>query len=221
MLTSEAYNNLIEELNNMKNVLRREVEEKFVYAQSLDPAVIEDEEFIKAKEELALLDGRIKHIDNMLENAVIIDDEKEAPVDTDVFVAFSKDIEVLLRIVLEREKEKERILSEAYDWAEEQRLMFGFIAQPIRMEFNHGDYVDDGDGFMISMFYKKSTGEALLRREWFEKMIVQYNIITNYDEIAEIAPKSLNLMLQNGLKIKKTLGRKLGYSILKYYRKLA
>lgn len=120
MLTSEAYNNLIEELNNMKNVLRREVEEKFVYAQSLDPAVIEDEEFIKAKEELALLDGRIKHIDNMLENAVIIDDEKEAPVDTDVFVMFSKDIEVLLRIVLEREKEKERILSEAYDWAEEQ-----------------------------------------------------------------------------------------------------
>lgn len=55
---------------------------------------------------------------------------------------------------------------------------------------------------MVSMFYKKSTGEALLRRDWFEKTMVQYNIIVNYDEIAKTAPKSLNLMLQNGLRIK-------------------
>lgn len=203
MLTSEAYNNLIEELNNMKNVLRREVEEKFVYAQSLDPAVIEDEEFIKAKEELDLLDRRIKQIENILDNAVIIEDDKTTPADTDAVVTNAKDIEVLLKIIVEREKEKELILSEAYDWAEGQRQMFGFIAQPLRLTFGHGDCVDDGDGFMISMFYKKSTGEALLRRDWFEKMMVQYNIIVNYDEIAKIAPKSLNLMLQNGLKIKK------------------
>lgn len=30
-----------------------------------------------------------------------------------------------------------------------------------------------------------------------------YNILTNYDEIAKIAPKSLILMLHNSLKIKK------------------
>lgn len=109
---------------------------------------------------------------------------------------------MVLKLIVERENEKERILAEAYDWAEEQRQTYGFIAQPIRLEFSHGDKVDDGDGFKISMFYKKSTGEALLRRDWSERLIVQYNIIDNYEEIAKIAPKSLKKMLKNGLELK-------------------
>lgn len=202
MITKEGYNLIIEELNALKSAARKEAEEKLVYAQSLDPTVIEDEDYIKAKEELALLDERIKQLENMLKNAVIVEDDKTTPADTEEVVTFKKDIEAILKMIVEREKEKERILSEAYDWAEGQRQTFGFIAQPIRLELNHGDYVDDRDGFKVSMFYKKSTGEALLRRDWSERSIVQYNIIVNYEEIAKIAPKSLKQMLKNGLELK-------------------
>lgn len=211
MITKEGYNLIIEELNVLKSAARKEAEEKLVYAQSLDPTVIEDEVYIKAKEELALLDERIKQLENMLENAVIVEDDKTTPADTEDVVTFKKDIEAILKMIVEREKEKERILSEAYEWALDRQHELQYIAQPIYMTFPKGDTIDDGDGFTMSVFYKKSTGEAVLRRDWERRMAIAYNILTNYDEIAKIAPKSLKLMLQNGLKIKKRWEEEHGY----------
>lgn len=109
----------------------------------------------------------------------------------------------LIRSTIEKRRERERRLSEAYDWAEEWRKRHGILTSPIRMTFNNGDYVDNGDGFTISIFYDKSTGRALLRRDWEDEMAVQYNDLVNFDEIAKIAPKSVSLMLKNGLKVKK------------------
>ena len=76
------------------------------------------------------------------------------------------------------------------------------MATCVQLEFKTGDTIDDGDGFIIALFYKKSTGEALLYREWEDRMMVAFNVLANYDEVAKTAPKSLNRMLHNGLKIK-------------------
>ena len=133
---------------------------------------------------------------------IIDEDNENNHPDTDIIVTFSKEIEILLKMITEREKEEERILSEAYDWAFERQRELGFLAQPIHMTFSRGDLIDDGDGFTMSLFYKKSTGEALLRRDWETRMAVSFNILTNYDEIEKIAPKSLKKMLQNGLRLK-------------------
>jgi hypothetical protein len=95
-------------------------------------------------------------------------------------------------------------LSKAYDWAEEQRRVGGFKSQPIRVEFPNGDQLEAySDDFTVSMFYNKDTGEALLRRDWEDKMAIQYNIVVNFDEIAKIYPNSVKEMLQNGLLLKK------------------
>ena len=116
-------------------------------------------------------------------------------------VTFGKEIG-LFKLLVERKKAEERILSEAYDWAEKWRIEYGIYIQPIKLVFKGGDFIDDGDGFKISVFYKKSTGQALLRRDWLDEYKVSYNILTNYDEIAKVAPKSLRLMLRNGLELK-------------------
>ena len=117
-------------------------------------------------------------------------------------VTFGKEMG-LFKLLVERRKVEERILSEAYDWAEKWRIEYRiYYAQPVQLTFKEGDYIDDGDGFKISVFYKKSTGQAILRRDWIDEYKVSYNILTNYDEIARIAPKSLRLMLRNGLELK-------------------
>lgn len=202
-LTKEVYNNLIDEFNSMKETVQKNVVEKLEKVRSMDLSITENEEYEKVKEELILLEARIARYEEILNNAVIIDEDNENNhPDTDIIVTFSKEIEILLKMITEREKEEERILSEAYDWAFERQRELGFLAQPVHMTFSRGDLIDDGDGFTLSLFYKKSTGEALLRRDWETRMAVSFNILTNYDEIEKIAPKSLKKMLQNGLRLK-------------------
>ena len=118
-------------------------------------------------------------------------------------VRFDDEQLALMQYVIDKKKKKWDELEDAYDWALDRQREFQFLAQPVHMTFAKGDYIDDGDGFIMSVFYKKSTGEALLRRDWTKRMAVSYNILTNYDEIARIAPKSLERMLCNGLKLKK------------------
>lgn len=113
-------------------------------------------------------------------------------------VTFGKELVALEGIANEARKVQ---LSNAYRWAEAQRLSYGFLAQPLRLTFEHGDVVDDGNGFIISLFYDGATGRALLRRDWEERGMVQYNILVNYDEICRIAPKSTEQMLRNGLRL--------------------
>lgn len=117
-------------------------------------------------------------------------------------VRFDSQQLALMQQIIDKNNERWQELAEAYDWALDRQRELQFMAQPVHMTFSRGDYVDDGDGFTISIFYKKSTGEALLRRDWTDRMAVSYNILTNFDEIARIAPKSLELMLRNGLRLK-------------------
>lgn len=117
-------------------------------------------------------------------------------------VKFDKEQLALMQHVVAKEKEKWDELGEAYDWALDRQREMQFLAQPVFMTFPQGDFVDDGDGFTMSIFYKKSTGEALLRRDWTERMAISYNILTNIDYIAKVAPRSLQLMLNNGLLLK-------------------
>ena len=116
-------------------------------------------------------------------------------------VIFGKELDLFM-FILAREKLNERVLSDAYDWALERQREYGVMATHVKLTFESGDTIDDGDGFIIALFYKKSTKEALLYREWEDRMAIAFNILTNYDEIAKIAPKSLNRMLHNGLKVK-------------------
>ncbi|MBQ1373547.1 hypothetical protein IIY66_01955 [Candidatus Saccharibacteria bacterium] len=117
-------------------------------------------------------------------------------------VRFDSQQLALMQQIIDKNNERWQELAEAYDWALDRQRELQFMAQPVHMTFSRGDYVDDGDGFTISIFYKKSTGEALLRRDWTDRMAVSYNILTNFGEIARIAPKSLELMLRNGLRLK-------------------
>ena len=117
-------------------------------------------------------------------------------------VRFDSQQLALMQQIIDKNNERWQELAEAYDWALDRQRELQFMAQPVHMTFSRGDYVDDGDGFTISIFYKKSTGEALLRRDWTDRMAVSYNILTNFDEIARIAPRALELMLRNGLRLK-------------------
>lgn len=117
-------------------------------------------------------------------------------------ITFGKELAVLEKIVSAAEEKR---LSDAYDWAMKRWRELGLVTQPVHLVFENGDYVDDGDGYTIAIFYKKATGEALLCRYWEDEMTIGYNLLTNYDEVAEVAPNSLKLMLQNGLKIKQRL----------------
>ena len=115
-------------------------------------------------------------------------------------VLFGKELALLGKVAEEMEEQR---LSSAYDWAKERQRELGFVAQNLRLEFETGDFIDDGDGFIISIFYKKSTGEALLRRDGEDTMITQYDVLANPDEVARVAPKSWSRMINNGLKLKK------------------
>ena len=121
-------------------------------------------------------------------------------------VRFDKEQLALMQHVVAKEKEKWDELGEAYDWAEKQRREFGFLAQPLNLTFEHGDNMGERDGFIVSLFYKKETGEALLRRDWEERNIIQYNILLNFDEILRVAPKATHKMLKNGLMVKSVWG---------------
>ncbi|MEE0887610.1 MAG: hypothetical protein U0L97_00160 [Candidatus Saccharimonadaceae bacterium] len=114
-------------------------------------------------------------------------------------VMFGKEIILLDAIASKIEEQR---LSSAYDWAKERQRELGFVAQNLRLEFKTGDFIDDGDGFIISIFYKKSTGEALLRRDWEDKMLTQIDILSNPEEVSKVAPKSWRHMIKNGLRLK-------------------
>ena len=118
-------------------------------------------------------------------------------------VRFDKKQLAVMQHVVDREKEKEVQLTEAYEWAVERQREYGFMARPVHIDFKTGDHLEDVDGFTVAVFYKKATKEALLLRYWEKRMAISYNILTNFDKLAMVAPKSLERMLQNGLELKK------------------
>ena len=75
LLTEEGYENLEEELEYLKNVKRREVAKRIKTARDFGD-ISENSEYDDAKNEQAFIEGRIKEIENMLQNARVIKDDE-------------------------------------------------------------------------------------------------------------------------------------------------
>ena len=72
-LTKEGLDNLQKELDYLKTTKRDEIAEKIEIARSYGD-LSENAEYDEAKNEQAIVEARIAEIDNMLKNAVVIED---------------------------------------------------------------------------------------------------------------------------------------------------
>lgn len=75
LLTQEGYEKLESELNNLKNVKRREVAKRIKVAREFGD-ISENSEYDDAKNEQAFIEGRIKEIEIMLRSARIVKDDE-------------------------------------------------------------------------------------------------------------------------------------------------
>lgn len=70
-LTQAKYNEFINELNNLKTVRRTEIARELEYAKSLGD-LSENAEYHEARNEQALVEDRIIHLENLLKSATIV-----------------------------------------------------------------------------------------------------------------------------------------------------
>lgn len=75
VLTYEGLKKLEEELEHLKGVKRREIAERIKQALSFGD-ISENSEYDEAKNEQALLEGRIVQIENMLKHVKLIDEDE-------------------------------------------------------------------------------------------------------------------------------------------------
>lgn len=75
LLTQGGYDRLEKELNNLKNVKRREIAKRIKIAREFGD-ISENSEYDDAKNEQAFIEGRIKEIEIMLRNARIVKDDE-------------------------------------------------------------------------------------------------------------------------------------------------
>ena len=75
VLTREGKLELENELDTLKNVTRKEVSEKIKEARSFGD-LSENAEYDEAKNEQAFTEGRILQLENMLKNAVVVDESE-------------------------------------------------------------------------------------------------------------------------------------------------
>ncbi len=73
-LTKEKYNQLVVELNDLKNVKRKEVAEALDYARGLGD-LSENAEYHEARTKQADVEERIKKIDDILKNTTVVEDK--------------------------------------------------------------------------------------------------------------------------------------------------
>lgn len=99
------------------------------------------------------------------------------------------------------EEAKNILEKNAYDWAKREQERMGCMAEPISLKFESDFLTVDRDSCVVSVFYDRKTGKAILRRDWLDDMGIKYNILTNLNEIKEIAPMSASHMLNNGIKL--------------------
>jgi len=74
-LTQEKLNDLKQELENLKNVKRREVAERIRDAKELGD-LSENAEYTEAKDDQAWMEGRILEIGDIIQKAVLIEEHK-------------------------------------------------------------------------------------------------------------------------------------------------
>jgi transcription elongation factor GreA len=79
VMTYEGVKKLEEELDFLKTIKRNEIKEKIKVARSFGD-LSENAEYDEAKNEQAFVEGRILQLENMLKNAVVVD---EADISTD------------------------------------------------------------------------------------------------------------------------------------------
>lgn len=76
-LTPEGKRKLEEELAYLVNVRRPEVAEK-IHSAKMDGDIMENAGYEAAKEEQAMLEGRIAYLENLLRNAVLIENDGQS-----------------------------------------------------------------------------------------------------------------------------------------------
>lgn len=96
---------------------------------------------------------------------------------------------------------RERRNTLAYKWAVKEQKELNIPAPPVEIKFDSDRLTHNEDDCFVSIFYNKDDGKALLRRDWDKDLTVQYNLLTNYEEIKKIAPNSLEKLIQNGIKL--------------------
>lgn len=102
--------------------------------------------------------------------------------------------------VTSRQKAEEEA---AYDWAIKEQKFNGLVSQPIRMELDDETPLFEADGFTASLFVSDNDDDVILRRDWDDGFVVQYNIITNYKEAMKMAPKTIAKLIKNGIDLSK------------------
>ncbi|MFW5979953.1 MAG: transcription elongation factor GreA [Halanaerobiales bacterium] len=75
VLTEKGYEKLEKELQNLKNVKRREVAKRIKVARDFGD-ISENSEYDDAKNEQAFIEGRIQEIENMLRKARVVKDDE-------------------------------------------------------------------------------------------------------------------------------------------------
>ncbi|MBQ7321030.1 MAG: transcription elongation factor GreA [Clostridia bacterium] len=80
LYTQEGYDALVEELNYLKNIRREEVKNDIAVARSFGD-LSENAEYDEARNEQAKVEARIKDLEELILNAVIVDESK---IDTSV-----------------------------------------------------------------------------------------------------------------------------------------
>lgn len=75
LYTQQGYNELVDELNYLKNTRREEIKEDIATARSFGD-LSENAEYDEARNEQAKVEARIKELEEMIVNAVIVDESK-------------------------------------------------------------------------------------------------------------------------------------------------
>ncbi|MGI6167895.1 MAG: transcription elongation factor GreA [Eubacteriales bacterium] len=75
LYTHQGYNELVEELNYLKNTRREEIKESIATARNFGD-LSENAEYDEARNEQAKVEARIKELEEMIANAVIVDESK-------------------------------------------------------------------------------------------------------------------------------------------------
>lgn len=98
-------------------------------------------------------------------------------------------------------------LEKAYEWAIAVQKYYGFVAQRIALNGEALSFLEQEHGSknsFISIFCSsKEPNRVILRRDWDEGYVVQYNVLDNYEELKNQFPDTIGNWEKNGIKLYK------------------
>ncbi len=95
-----------------------------------------------------------------------------------------------------------------YWWAHEEQKNTGLALPSVNIVNVKEYYIRDDQH--TSLFHKEGEGYALLRIKKFTDDKPIYLLVDNYDEVAEISPDLVDMLLKNGLYIYQKAAAKTG-----------